>query len=233
MLSALATGAGFLGCSTVLDIAQTSSTDADGAAGDGADGARDGSVLDAKSTDAPPDAKPGCNGALACQRVVFLTSSLFSRGDLVTADTKCNEIAAAPDAGVVARVAGREFVAWVTTIDGDPSLRFSHGTAEYVLPNDTQIAANWAALVSGAPLSSPIDVNERGGLEDGGGNIYVWTATDSSGKAKAPPGNCSDWLLTTGSTTIGDWTSNATWTDFLSNYSCIDGNLAHLYCFEK
>ena len=90
--------------------------------------------------------------------LVFVTSSGFfgNLGGTAGGDTDCNNAASA------AGLSGT-YKAWLsTTAPGDnPASSFTQSTIPYVLRDNTQVAANWTALVSGT-LDHAIDEDENG-----------------------------------------------------------------------
>ena len=90
--------------------------------------------------------------------LVFVTSSGFfgNLGGTAGGDTDCNNAASA------AGLSGT-YKAWLsTTATGDnPASSFTQSTIPYVLRDNTQVAANWTALVSGT-LDHAIDEDEHG-----------------------------------------------------------------------
>lgn len=97
---------------------------------------------------APVDPRLGCNGAVDCARVVFVTSFSFTAyglGGLAAADAKCNALATFADDD---RVRGRSFVAWLSDGTTSPSARLVHGTGKYIRPDGETIAEDFAELTS-------------------------------------------------------------------------------------
>lgn len=159
----------------------------------------DAQVVDTGSKDAGTDTKPndaapdgfvdsgeGCQGAIACERVVFTTSGTYTGnlGGILGADLECQK--AADSALAHPRVKGRSVRAWVSTAGTSASTRLPHGTLPYRSPTGQLIAASWTDLTDGS-LVNGIREDERGMQQIGN----VWTGTDSNGSAN--PENCLDW----------------------------------------
>jgi hypothetical protein len=223
-----------------FDTAPTpSSGDADAAAGDAtaSDAAgidpRDADAIGTGEADAGGDvdaaseagAIVGCHGALACKRVVFVTSVRRNGGfgGVAGADALCASEAASADAGAFVR--GREFYAWVSVIGDSPSSRHPAGTEAYVRPDGTRVAANWAKLASGT-LEAPINVDAMGDVVTG----IAWTGTNADG-SKANE-TCKDFASASASVVgtggavgakDGTWTAAASYTcDRLGRVICVE-----------
>lgn len=192
-----------------------------GDAGDVVDGGLDSGPADADA--APPI---GCQGATSCERVVFVTS-LSYQGDLggvAGADAKCQ--ATADQAGL-ASIKGRTFVAWVSTTQTSPALRFAQGTRAYVGATGMLIAADWQDLTNGG-LAGGIDLDENG-VKRGDG---AWTGTKSAGATFAGD-SCLDWTakeFLAGGARGNVGGSGAGWSSGATD-PC--GLFHRLYCFEK
>lgn len=209
----------------------------------GTEGARDAAADTLISSDAAASSSPisdasapGCEGRVDCERVVFVSrrtyASLFD-GGARGADEVCTR--AAVDAGVVNRVRGRSFMAWLSDADSSPEARFVQGSAAYVDVTGATIASDWAAFASD-DHALPISRDERGEFI-GGGTSFVWTATLSTGKpysVDAGVESCSSWSdVGAGMTMMGDATaavSDKQWSQ-VGRTSC--RAFAHLYCVEK
>lgn len=194
------------------------------------DGGVKDSGVDARPTidatpDAPADGGVGCQGALACERVVFVTSGTFTGnlGGTLGADVECQKLADGIFAH--ARVKGRSFRAWVSTAGASASTRMPHGALAYKSPSGLLIATSWTDLTDGN-LVNGIREDETGLQQIG--NTWTGTATDGS----TGTSTCLDWSSSDG--TIkgqrgnvggngGGWT-NSVQTD------CDQPN--RLYCFE-
>ena len=214
-------------------VADTGLVNRDGStAPDARDGAiaADATLVDVATdavADTGVDAAIGCQGAIDCERVVFVTSLDYSGalGGVTGADAKCQGLA---NASTVARIKGRTFLAWVSTMASPVSARFTHGSMAYVLGNGTVVASSWNDLVKGS-LSNGIDLDELNAVRN---NSVAWTATTSSNASFAGQ-SCNDWTVGTAGPkgvygnvggTGGGWSSNGV-------NDC--GNANALYCFEK
>ncbi len=192
----------------------------------------DGALTDAATNDAAADATDaadagiGCQGAVDCTRVVFVTSMSYTGnlGGIAGADSKCQALA---DASPNARIKGHTFQAWVSTLTTTVSMRFTHGSQPYVLGDGTVIASDWADLTDGT-LAHGIDRDELNQLDT---NDDAWTATTSTGANYAGTG-CESWTNGSGGSGIygnvggggGGWSSSGP-------DPCQVPNV--LYCFEK
>ena len=198
----------------------------------GADAAVDGATVDATRNDAADagdaaDAAPvGCQGAVDCTRVVFVTSATYTGnlGGIAGADAKCQALA---DASPNPRIKDHTFQAWVSTITIPVSARFTHGSQPYVLGDATVIASDWADLTDGS-LASGISLDELGQAHD---NANAWTATTSNGANYANAG-CESWTnATNGSAIFGNVGGTGLGWSSSGLQACPASNL--LYCFEK
>ncbi len=208
----------------------------------GADGAIDAAPTDdASSTDAPleaadGDAAPiGCQGAVVCERVVFVTQARFATADfrsLAGADMLCDRAATGPSA--IARVRGRTYRAWLSTMAASADSRLVHGAARYVRADTSSqtLANDWSGLVSGT-LALNIDVDETG--QDVPASEVAWTGTHPDGTSDEL--SCAGWT----SSAPGDLAAagRANWVDADAGGGVwTDGadtpcdQLAHLYCIE-
>ena len=197
----------------------------DGAAPDG-DLDAAGNDGDAGRIDAADAAPIGCQGAVDCTRVVFVSSQSYTGnlGGIAGADAKCQALA---DVSPNARIKNHTFQAWVSTLASSAAMRFVHGSQPYVLSDATVIAADWNDLTKGT-LSAGISIDELNQPQDGRG---AWTATDSSGAAYAglgcesfTNGNAGGGVYGNVAGSGGGWSST-------SADPCTKQNA--LYCFEK
>jgi hypothetical protein len=175
----------------------------------------------------------GCQGAVACERVVFVTHDTFAVSDfggLVGADAICERVANA--AGAVARVRNRPFRAWLGTTATNASSRNVHGSMHYIRTDNAVIASSWNQIVGGS-LALNLDVDETG--HDLAAPDIAWTGTITDGTHDDML--CDDWTSSsasvtgkTGFTSPYDVdASPASWT-FGDDTPC--DQRAHLYCFE-
>jgi hypothetical protein len=174
--------------------------------------------------DASDGGGPGCNGALDCERVVFVTKGTYvgaAVGGLAGADAKCQAAAAT---STVARIKGHTFRAWLGTAAAPASARLAHGTKPYVLANGTTVAKNWTDLTDGG-LNAGISRDETNATTDGG----AWTGTNTNGTASAS--TCGAWDTAQALGQRGNvGGSGDGWTD-ATNADCTES--FHLYCFEE
>ena len=221
---------GFAQCTTFgSDPAPATLVESGSGAPDAAD-ERAVATRDASDQDVGVDADAsflGCNEAVACERVVFVTSTKQAGGalnGLVGADALCTQLAAT---ALHARVRGRRFVAWLSG-PADAASRMVKGSRPYVLANGTEVAAQFAQFAS-ATHGASINVDENGAPTSG--ETAVWTGSDENGKAT--PVTCSAWATANpadngkiGRSTRMDksWSNDGT-------LSC--QSLFHLYCVER
>jgi hypothetical protein len=171
---------------------------------------------------ATPTATPTPAGKL-----VFVTSSGFfgNLGGTAGGNTDCNNAASA--AGLPGT-----YKAWLSTAAaGDnPASSFTQSTIPYVLVDNTQVAANWTALVSGT-LDHAIDEDEHGTITT---QSSVWTGTNANGTAPTYPQqvlDCFGWSDQTDLAYVGSPTAtNSTWS-IQEGIMC--NNLEPLYCFQQ
>jgi hypothetical protein len=181
-------------------------------------------------TDAPGDAgPPPCDGAAACERVVFLTSGSFdgNLGGLSGADARCTSAAGAADASL--RVRGRAFQAWLSTSMTSAGSRLPHGTAPYVMVDGSRVATDWNGLVS-VPHIHPITLDETGAPLVAALSS-VWTGTHPDGGPSSP--FCLDWTSADGgaSGTTGSVTAaTEAWSE-QGQFPC--DSRRPLYCIER
>jgi hypothetical protein len=189
-------------------------------------GAKDARPPSDASPDAPsPDAGGGCQGAIACERVVFVTSGTFTGnlGGTLGADLECQRLA---DGKVVhPAVKGRSFRAWVSTAGASAATRMPHGTQPYKTPSGQVIATGWTDLTDGN-LVNGIREDEMGVQQNGS----TWTGTATDGATALS--TCLDWTSSDGVNkgqrgNIGG--NGAGWTNAVPA-DCNQVN--RLYCFE-
>ena len=158
-------------------------------------------------------------------KVVFVTGAVFNGnlGGLDGADAKCQT------AADVAGLDG-EFQAWLSAPLDTPTTRWSTlSLGPYIKSNGQIIAANYADILSGGSINTPIAFTEAGVLA--GGSIFVWTGTHQLGFHVAP--NCIDW--TTSSVVLsGHNGARGTTTSVWTNQGTeLCNEKLHLYCFEQ
>jgi hypothetical protein len=144
---------------------------------------------EASSSDAAVDADAGvgCQGAVSCARLVFVTSVEYpaNLGGVAGADAKCQA-----HASKVSALAGRTFLAWIATSTTSPSARFTHGTQPYFLVDGEMIASSWTDLTDGN-LQNGIRADENGVQAIASG---AWTGTNSANGTYSGAA-CGDWTL--------------------------------------
>ena len=176
-------------------------------------------------------AEVGCFADM-CTRTVFVTAEPVNAkfGGVAAADQLCAEQAAA--AGLPGT-----FLAWLSVRSTHPRGRFSESTVPYTLPDGTQVAADWEALLADGP-SAPIDMTAAGGRAGGPDDTRVWTGTDRDGRAESfnsASTYCMDWSRNVIEESVvvgflrkrgkpGDWT--------LGNLVPCTGD-GYLYCFQQ
>lgn len=182
---------------------------------------------------APTDKTTGCEtSCVGPPRVVFVSSQLYTGnlGGLAGADAKCQALADA------VKLPGT-YMAWLSDNSGSPATRMTRSTGPYVLPDGTQVAADWADLVDGM-LDVPIGMTEQLGTPPLGSETCedekpsVWTNTGADGKQIAADESCYNWTNTRGISTWGRAdTSDFFWTSSCGPIPCQWPGL--LYCFEQ
>ena len=166
-------------------------------------------------------------------KTIFVTSSVHNGdlGGLPGADQICQDLA--DGVGVVSIVPPGDYVALLSTNDGNAAERITPSVGPYIRPDGIYVSANAAALFMTAPpidnpLISPISITESG--EQAGGNLQVWTGTRSSGGPGFFLGHCLSWTDGTGAGSGGTGISSVrtgAWLEFGS----VDCDFEfHLYC---
>lgn len=189
-------------------------------------GPADTGVLVPVDTGAPDSGPIGCNGAVDCERVVFITSSELpgNFGSIAKADRQCQIHA---DGSSHPRVHGRRFVSWVSAAGARVQDLLVKGSKPYVRPDGMIVANDWASLTS-APLQHTITLTEDG--EAVGGDDFAWTGTNTSGSSSS--NTCNDWTsadsMIVGQKGVPSKTDN--WTDDDKHPCNVSG---HIYCFEQ
>jgi hypothetical protein len=137
-------------------------------------------------------AEVGCFADM-CTKTVFVTRNAIPSnfGGIAAADALCAQEAAA------AGLAGT-YYAWLSDKTSMPFNRFSRPTVPYVLPDGTQIVANYDALaVAVPPIFQHADATPIPADPD---TPHVWTGTTIDGHADT---------FNNASNFCGDWTDNA------------------------
>jgi hypothetical protein len=167
---------------------------------------------------------------------VFLTSSIHTGalGGLDGADDICGDRAGE------ASLPGT-FKAWLSTVGvggESPSTRFRQSQQPYRLVNGTQVAANWADLLS-PPIDAKINVTETGFTFPDGSLQDTWTNTLANGTpgGQGAASHCENWTTTAGLGNIGQSdTTTSQWTRYAEspcNVAEFAGAGRRLYCFQQ
>jgi hypothetical protein len=136
----------------------------------------------------PLAAPPACGGGTC---TVFLYALRLLSGDfggLAVADGICQR--AADGAGLAGT-----YKAWLSDDTASPSTRFTRAARPYVLPDGTQVAADWAGLTD-SRLDNPIVMDAFGQILLPGQEQSVWTGTSPDGTAASSggsPADCGGW----------------------------------------
>jgi hypothetical protein len=182
-----------------------------------------------KPTPKPDTGTGGCNGAVACKRIAFVTRAAFTGklGGIAGADLKCDEAAKA-----VTALAGHSFRAWLSDTTAAATSRLPHGTSGYVRTDQGAIVTSFDDLVDGS-ITAPIALDEKGlALPAGSIEQSVWTGTTADGLVDPDDFHCANWTADTITATglFGDSQAmDAAWTE-ASTSSC--NAERHLYCVE-
>jgi hypothetical protein len=176
-------------------------------------------------TAAPPSQPPP---TFVRARLVFVTSLDYDVERIIgiaEADRICQRRAELGDA----RLAGRDFKAWLSSGRISPATRFSARTstaAPYFRLDAVLVARDFGDLVDGSALNAAIAIDENGARQSG----PVWTGTRADG---ASTGNdCNAWSAMFGAVgTVGTVTNvPGVWSAADVNAPC--AARARLYCFE-
>lgn len=167
-----------------------------------------------------------------CTKTVFVTAEAVTAkfGGVAAADQLCAGQAAA--AGLPGT-----YLAWVSGSTSQPRGRFSESTVPYALPDGTQIAPDWDALISEGP-TTPIAVTATGAAVSGADDAKVWTGTDREGRADTynnASTYCAEWSKNVIEESVivgflrkrgkaGDWT--------LGSLTQCTGK-GYIYCFQQ
>lgn len=120
-------------------------------------------------------AEAGCFASI-CTKTIFVTAEPIPAkfGGVEAADQVCAQQATA------AMLPGT-YLAWLSDGAHSPFQRFSKSTVPYVLPDGSQVAADYEALRSD-PIGA-IDVTAAGQQATGADDAKVWTGTGVDGRA--------------------------------------------------
>lgn len=128
----------------------------------------------------------GCSDTCALDRRVFVTSLLYSGGELESlyiADALCANHA--DDQGWPDPL---KYRAWLSDSTTDARDRFTMGRGRLLMVNGLVFAMSWSALLAGQ-LDNPLEVTEKSETYHGG----VWTGTRPDGTAVPGAQHCDDW----------------------------------------
>lgn len=128
-----------------------------------------------------------------------------------------------------------EFKAWLSDSVTSPEQRFVKSDRPYVLPDKTQVAANYTALIqSGPEVMIAMHANGMPApavTEPCTEGTTVWTGTDNGGNAQVKK-NCGDWKSVAMTGAVGTYKGEpGAWT--LCNLDGKCNLIARLYCFEQ
>lgn len=175
------------------------------------------------------DPDDGCNDTCALDRRVFVTSLLYTGGELESlyiADALCANHAddqGWPD--------GLTYRAWLSDSKTDARDRFTMGRGRLVMVNGLEFAMSWSALLAGT-LENPLEVTEKSETYHGG----VWTGTQPDGTAVPASMHCDDWstdsFLKSGHYGYSDRTTPE-WTEAADSDQPSPCNSSYaIYCFQ-
>ena len=120
------------------------------------------------------------------------------------------------------------YKAWLLTASTSPSTTFTQSTIPYILADGTEVAANWAGLISGT-LLNPIDEEANQTLLS---SVLVWTGTTASGTAASDKCQGFASANVTANGAVGSSSAtDTTWSQDPPHQTC--NNTLHLYCFEQ
>jgi hypothetical protein len=237
-----ATCAGLVGCTG--DTFSSPDSGSDAGDGETLDAAGDVVSVSDGGMEAAPDALAPEGGsdadAAPADKRVFITSSRTTSdfGSLAAADAICQTAASGASLGGT-------WKAWLSTATVSAGSRLTHSTTAYRLVDGTLVAQDWAHLVSGVPLKSPIDLDENGVYVPGpngqdGTSGYIWSGTSASGNSEQ--WNCSNWTVsedcsqsTSVTASIGSdqYATSPAWSSNGSGPACCTVQKLAFYCFEQ
>jgi len=187
-----------------------------------------------------PDAEctaPNVCFAGSCQSgtVVFTTSINYNGnfGGLAGADAICQTHA------TMACLPGT-YMAWLSTSQHTPSIRFNHSSVPYRRVDGVQIAQNWNDLIDGQ-LDAPLDKDELGNAPNPSMSLgqcqtdLVYSGTNADGTAQGTADiRCSDW---TSSSTDGTWgrftVTTGNWSHYCTGGGGTCSRKSPIYCFQQ
>jgi hypothetical protein len=155
---------------------------------------------------------------------VSTTTSKGNFGALTNADAFCNNNASN------ANLPGT-YMAWISNSTTGAAARFTtQSTSPYYLPDGTEVAANFTALLNTAttPLLHAINQNAAGTTV----TTPVWTDTSATGTTISGE-SCSDWTSTSGSTFGEEGLVSSTGTAFTASTAVACSTGLAFYCLEQ
>jgi hypothetical protein len=193
---------------------------------------------------------PACvNGTCGTDpKIAFVTSTLYTGnlGGVAGADQKCNERAKAGSQPGTYR-------AWISDDTQSPSTRFSMKGGPIRLVDGSELAKNWADLLSNG-LTRFFNITELGtrpakatappgatlpACSDGTINAFVWSDTNTKGLRLAADRNCANWTtVKNNKLNMGRWDDQKYWSAYCTQNANdeIDNSCetkAALYCFQQ
>lgn len=188
----------------------------------------------------PANSVPCDDGCRFDAKLVFLSSALYTGGELTGAEgatKKCQILASAATLDNATN-----FKAWISDAQHSPAKDFSHTPGKaYVRPDGVRIADDWDDLLLSGPDDGAI-VTETGLALLGS---YVWTGTAPNGELAPDTLTCKSWS----SSKMGDkghlglsgvdkmqqqawmqWSESHHWTSYAA-FNCL--TQAHIYCVEQ
>ncbi len=168
----------------------------------------------------------GCNNDCARDRVVFVTSEIYSGyelGGLVGADAICQSFATDAELDNA-----DSFLAWLSDDSASPATRFLQSKGAYRLLDGRLVAWDWDDLTDGE-IWTTIDVTDQSEMIDGS---HAWSNTGPDGFQAANPADCSGWKQDGTEGRRGSFQQiDERWTDMPLPSQC--ASELHLYCFEQ
>jgi hypothetical protein len=166
-------------------------------------------------------------------KIVFVTTNVYAANLGGTAPYHAACQAEATAAGLPGT-----YKAWVSTTstpNDNPAATFTQSPVPYVLPDSTQVAANWSSF---ATYTHSNDLDEgTSGTPITGVNALTGTYADGT----ASPNNCNNWTNISPSAQGGggvtglpsDSSSSGNWSDFPPYAFECSATLLHLYCVQQ
>lgn len=164
-----------------------------------------------------------------CDKVVFVTKAGYGTafGGFAAADKICT------DAAKAAGLPGTAYKAWVSAGNVGPGATFTTlSTVPYVLPDGTQVAANFAGL--NGTLKHAIDQTEL--KAPVGANTFVMTNANPDGTLYSSSNDCGNWNLDSTPYKFAYGSANVTttqWSVSSAVFDCTTALTYHFYCFQQ